>query len=249
MRERARRQILAQRSHLKNVTLDNKDYSDYITSLEDDYSEAVAKIQGLEGDAGFLELQISELEDERNLLRAQVTSLHDGLSNVRNTRSPLSLTTDQRDLLARCVGKTGSVSDALDIIESLFSDRVVILPTARDSARDSAKFRSPDKVLTLLMKLCTQYWDSLASGQGGDAQAKGVFGDAYAANESETTMGRAGAVRRRTFDYRGHPVLMAKHLRIGIKPSAAETWRAHFEWFADERAIVIGHCGPHLDFR
>jgi hypothetical protein len=49
-------------------------------------------------------------------------------------------------------------------------------------------------------------------------------------------------------DYCGIPTLMLAHLKLGTKDSAVETLRVHFHWDADARALVIGHCGPHLDF-
>lgn len=42
---------------------------------------------------------------------------------------------------------------------------------------------------------------------------------------------------------------MWKHLKIGVKDSITETWRCHFEFDADEKKVVIGHCGRHLDFK
>ena len=47
---------------------------------------------------------------------------------------------------------------------------------------------------------------------------------------------------------KGSSIVMPMHLKIGVKDTAAETLRIHFEWFADEQKIVIGHCGPHLKF-
>jgi hypothetical protein len=46
----------------------------------------------------------------------------------------------------------------------------------------------------------------------------------------------------------GKQIEMLKHLRIGVKDSAAETLRIHFHWDAKDQRIVIGHCGKHLDF-
>ena len=43
-------------------------------------------------------------------------------------------------------------------------------------------------------------------------------------------------------------ILMEKHLKYGVKDSLAETLRVHFEWLADEKKLVIGHCGKHLNF-
>ena len=77
--------------------------------------------------------------------------------------------------------------------------------------------------------------------------AKAVFGhNAYAQNESQA-LSNDGR-RRRTFTYRGRDFLMEKHLKIGVKDSAAETLRIHFEWLADEKRLVVGYCGKHLDF-
>ncbi len=39
---------------------------------------------------------------------------------------------------------------------------------------------------------------------------------------------------------------MTNHLKIGVKPSDAETLRIHFDWDAEKKMIVIGHCGKHL---
>ena len=57
-----------------------------------------------------------------------------------------------------------------------------------------------------------------------------------------------GLTVRRTFTYQGRPFLMKKHLKHGVKQSVAETLRIHFEWVAEEKRLVIGHCGKHLDF-
>ena len=43
-------------------------------------------------------------------------------------------------------------------------------------------------------------------------------------------------------------MVMEKHLKHGVKDSVAETLRIHFEWVADQKKLVIGHCGKHLDF-
>jgi hypothetical protein len=54
----------------------------------------------------------------------------------------------------------------------------------------------------------------------------------------------------RTVIHAGQPHVLWSHLKIGAKQdSDAETFRAHFEWLAGERRILIGHCGPHLDLR
>ena len=59
---------------------------------------------------------------------------------------------------------------------------------------------------------------------------------------------RDQARKRRTFEYQGKGVVMTRHLKIGRKDSVAETLRIQFYWDANARKVVIGHCGPHLDF-
>jgi hypothetical protein len=78
-------------------------------------------------------------------------------------------------------------------------------------------------------------------------EAKQIFGTAFAATESETARNNDRARRLRTFEYEGKAVEMLSHLKIGVKPSIAQTWRAHFFWDAANQRIVIGHCGKHLD--
>jgi hypothetical protein len=138
------------------------------------------------------------------------------------------------------------LSDALSLVGTLYPDRLVILDSAMVSAKESdrAMFDYGLKAYELLVRLAGEYWQTLVDG-GADQQAKEVFGqNIYTAKE-----GRLSAAGRnlRTFSYRGKPVLMEKHLRHGVKDSAATTLRVHFEWFADEAKIVIGHCGKHLN--
>jgi hypothetical protein len=74
-------------------------------------------------------------------------------------------------------------------------------------------------------------------------------GNAYSARESETVEANKRARQLRTFNHKGDSIEMMKHLKIGIKDSAAETLRIHFEWDGNARKIIIGHCGQHLDHK
>jgi len=98
-----------------------------------------------------------------------------------------------------------------------------------------------------MWRLATSYVEDLMNGKG-DADARAVFENAFAARESETVESNAAARKRRTFEYQGKSIPMMKHLKIGVKDSAAETLRIHFSWDAESKRVVIGHCGPHLDF-
>ncbi len=138
--------------------------------------------------------------------------------------------------------------DALLLLEMLYGKQVTILPSAWSSAEESAVFKKPDKAWELLLRLVTDYREAVQN--GGDSEAKKCFSDAtFAPRESETVEGRKSARERRTFRYNDKDVVMWKHLKIGVKDSITETWRCHFEFDANEKKVVIGHCGRHLDFK
>ena len=151
-------------------------------------------------------------------------------------------------LLAAFQGKP-TPEQSLLVVKALYPDRLIIDPKAISSARESYGFIYADKVFDLLMKLAGPYWEALNSGKG-DAQAKVILGNSYSPKESKTTTANKRAADLRTVVHNGHELVLWAHLKIGVKQdSDAETFRAHFEWLADERRIIIGHCGPHLDLR
>jgi hypothetical protein len=148
-----------------------------------------------------------------------------------------------RESLGIVLEQEPSLEQSLSVIQTLFPDRVIILESAFDSARESKVFRYGRKGFDLLWALASEYWTAINN--GGDLEGKRVLGEKYAQNEGNalTTAGK----RRRTFEYKGREVTMEKHLKLGNKDSISETLRVHFEWLNDEKIIVIGHCGKHLD--
>ena len=225
-----------------------------------------------EGSQSRLEAEVVALQEERDSLsdaaktaeslmyeandqlahsRAEIERLEEENHNLRNRISYSSQSKDLADI-SLTPGDVKSVFDgdptletSLNIISSVFPNRVTILETAINSARDSFGFIHRKKAFELLWTLATLYWQALSSGES-DVTARNNFGNSYAARESEKLSSEG--VRRRTFSYRGSSVEMMKHLKIGVKDSKFETLRVHFEWFSDEQKIIIGYCGGHLDF-
>jgi len=144
---------------------------------------------------------------------------------------------------------TGCITPArsLELISCLYPDRIIILDSAYKSAKDSHGFVRKKIVFELLWKLSTTYWKALCEGKG-DTKARQIFGREYAAKESDPVGRKKEAQRRRTFTYNGKDIEMMKHLKYGVKESALETIRIHFEWVSDEKKVIVGYCGPHLDF-
>jgi hypothetical protein len=119
-----------------------------------------------------------------------------------------------------------------------------VLPNARKAAKDHDRFQFGADAFAVMFKLADDYWAALAAGVP-DADARKVFGQhEFAAKEAG--LSKAGR-RARTFEVpaRG-AMLFEPHLKIQRGPNDAESWRCHFEWLADTKQIVIGHCGVHL---
>lgn len=214
---------------------------------EDADKQQRAQIEAQKRDIDGLLDDLAKSEEERERLEAYAEALKQtiaaGRISERASDGSRPAIPAPRVLELLC-GKL-DLEKCLEVIELTFSDRVVILDSARRSAEESADFNNPQKALELMWKLCDGYWSAIVAGSDQDARA--VFGNSYAANESETARNNKRARDLRCFEYKGKQVEMMKHLKIGVKESTAETWRLHFHWDAEDAKIVIGHCGKHLD--
>ncbi|MFN0063348.1 MAG: hypothetical protein ACKVPX_12650 [Myxococcaceae bacterium] len=138
----------------------------------------------------------------------------------------------------------GAVLDHLRVATRLSADRVFVLDEAWRSAEVARDFRYPEKVGDLIHRLLNDYFDVVAGGKG-DAEARKVFGSAFAATESDAVQGSKWMMRHRTFRYDGREIKALAHLKIGNTDSPHETLRIYFEWDAKTRKIVICWCGEH----
>lgn len=228
--------------------------ADYVALLEETNAEVEEANRQLQQEIDELridsDLQLLEAQDKCADYERTISALQTALASAGITRDAPTQRDDIAPILqSLIIDGEPSLTESLDLVRLTFPDRVVVLDTAYRSAGDSTIFRHRKRALALLWQLCTDYWSALAEGKG-DTVARQCFGtNAFSANESQTVENTAAAVKRRTFTYKGQSITMFKHLKIGVKDSAAETLRIHFEWLPDERKIVIGHCGPHLNFK
>jgi hypothetical protein len=228
---------------------------EYITLLEESLKEKENEIISIkekstsESDSYLQELE--KVEDELKIQQNKASALEVQLDSLKTTRQRKGELEDCSEELRELVEKLyeGSLTpvDSLDLISRLFPERVIILSSAYKSAKDTQTFKEKKKVIDLLWKLATDYWQALNRGMG-DTTAKNIFGDDFAAKESDSVEAKKTARKRRTFTYDGQDIEMMKHLRIGVSENSIDTLRIHFEWLNDEKKVAIGYCGPHLDF-
>ena len=218
---------------------------DELRKLQGDYDAAVRL---MEEEVLRRDAREQQLEAELETVRASEKRL-EALLRAHQAQSKGGgwIPAAQREALTVVVeGVRPTPEQCLDVLMCLYGDRIELLESARASARDAAPFKYGDRLLGLLVTLATDYWRRMVEG-GGDGAAKQVFGDSvFAAKESRTAMSNERARRERTFLYRGQPHVMWRHLRIGAKDAVEESIRVYFDWLADERKILIGHCGEHL---
>lgn len=226
----------------------SEELTEYVVLLESADQELQSKDKELES----IRSNYEEKEQEVRVLEANIANLKHALNGLQSSDGGgdevAEVLAPLRDSVVAVLKGSPSLQQTVDLIATLYSDRIVFLETAKASAKESDRggFRQGAKAFELLQKLGTEYWQHLADGKS-DQHAKTVFGqNAYAANEA-SALSNDGK-RRRTFSYRGRDLLMEKHLKHGVKDSRAETLRVHFEWLAHEKKIIVGHCGKHLDF-
>ena len=189
-------------------------------------------------DALRIQLQASQAKAEAMQMALEARSSHP----TPGTEMGADDMTAIRAIVHRC---RCSVPQILAMIASYHADRVVVLDSARRSAEAAVDFHHPEQAADLLIALVTTYRNLLVIGRP-ESDAKQAFGyNKYAAGEGR--LSRRGE-QLRTFSYRGEPVFMGRHLKLGVGEKSTTGLRIHFHWDAERQVVVIGHCGAHLDF-
>lgn len=207
------------------------------------FDEVVEENSRLETSVSELKDELEDARDEIGRKEFNIQALKDQLSRAGGGRTGAVDVETLLDLACRTDCPTPL--ECVNLIESLYGDRCVVLESAKGSAREMDRFVYGRQLLDMLKRLVTEYRDRLS--EGGDNAARTVFGkNEYSAKESETVMSNKAMRRERTFDYEGEEVEMFRHLKIGVADDETKTIRVHFHWDAERKKIVIGYCGGHL---
>lgn len=256
-KERDRHQALANRTAFSAAQAEMADLTASINELQADVRDFEVILEERDQEIAQKNSELEQLEFERDELREQLSTaqskargLEGSMSQLRDRPRDGAQVLDEvtRDSIVAIAGDAGTIVDALRAAACLYGDRLVVLDSAWKSADAAKGFRKVRKAFDLLRRLGSDYWANLASGKP-DSQAKEVFTkNEFAPDESDTVANNKRGRKLRTFNYKGQPVEMLPHLKIGVKDSEYETLRIHFMWDAEARVIVIGHCGAHINF-
>lgn len=134
--------------------------------------------------------------------------------------------------------------EILRFYQSMAPERLEVLDSAFESAKDADNFHLPYRLSELMHKLIYEYLDLIKSGNP-DAEARKVFGKGYSAKESETVTSNKRLRAMREFYYGGENVLFLQHLSVGRNYGTQLSIRVYFKVI--EGKVVIAYCGSHLD--
>ena len=132
----------------------------------------------------------------------------------------------------------------LETLESLYPDRLVVLDSARKSAREAENFELPERLSQLLDSLINPYLDSIRAGIP-DTESKSLLPQSYAAKESDTVMKSPRLRAMREFKYQGEEMIFTQHLGIGRGYGTQHAIRVYFKII--DGKVVLAHCGEHMD--
>lgn len=232
--ERERQELQEELSYTRQL-LDLEENAKATIQLEKEELEAT--YAPLENEVVYLRSLVSQRQSWGSALYERAVQLPDTQAGVLLQRMVEVL----RDGATRQTPR-----QILELVDQLCNGCLVLLPSALKSADEAAGFELGEKLFDQLWKLATEY-RQLRLQAGPDKLAIQVFGNkVWAAKESDTTTNSAVGKAERTFTYKGQPLLMLQHLKIGVKDSPNRTLRLHFEWDPEDGVVVIGHCGPHL---
>jgi hypothetical protein len=207
------------------------------------FDELVAENTEIEADRSELKSRLEDADEELVKKDYTIQALKDRLAKAGGGRTS---DLDAESLLnVVCETHPPTPAECVELIESIYGEKCIVLATAKSSALDVNRFIYGRDLLRMLRRLVTEYRSKLM--ERGDAEARKVFGRyEYAAKESETVMANRAMRRERTFEYEGQPIEMFSHLKIGVDNDTGRTIRVHFHWDGQREKIVIGYCGAHL---
>lgn len=142
------------------------------------------------------------------------------------------------------INPPSSLAERLALLQSLYPDRVVILPDAFRSAKGFQGDKTEE--WAILQSVATVLWNLCFESEGGDwvsQEYKRQTGYDLALTESKSTRTNPNLMQLRKRQYNGSTIDISPHIK---GRNSKVYFRLHFYVDTDNRKIVIGHAGGHM---
>lgn len=236
---------LSERRHSAPVNSASEDIEALRTELNDaqeeaqEWEELSTQIQHDLNDANA---RIDELAAENSRLVAKNDSLEFNLSKSGFGAQEGA----SSEVIAACKKLPSNLSGSLRLASVLFANRLAISERAYEGA-EAWDRQSQDDGWELIYAIATELW-SLRFEDSGNQRTDIAFanrtGLEYSPNESKLTVGSASMMRMRKATVDGAEYDCIPHVK---GRNGKEALRIHLAFDDENRRIVIGHCGEHLD--
>lgn len=222
---------------------DAKFTQEYIGFLESSSSE----------EADSLQQRLKEAHEENGRLTSRNSQLEYDVSILRDTNEELCH--EKRALERQLESWEGldsfpsSPSEAVDLAESLYGNRMIFLEDAKKSAEDFEG--DVNEVFRILRNIHHHLWSLLFCEEREKAinletEFQNRSGSELSLRETKTTKRDPKLMHLRTREYRGQKINITPHVK-GVSGKRSAQLRVHFYVDEANEMIIIGHCGGHLD--
>lgn len=190
------------------------------------------------------EEKLADSENETRTLKEQLHAVRQQISYIPSSKGVTSDTQLVDLLRSHLKNERADVESLLEAYASLAPDRLIILPSAFKSARESSNFELLSRLAVIIDAITFPYLDSVLSGIP-DSEARNIIGSRYAAKESDTVFQNSKLKAMREFEYNGQTFYFEQHVGIGSGYGTQHAIRLHFKILDDK--VVIAYCGKHLE--
>ena len=140
----------------------------------------------------------------------------------------------------------GNMKELLKYYSKLFEDRIIVHDEAYDRAEDFTETRHLDKAWQMLKALAVDLYDmKFELGQVNEADFANMTNFELSMTEGKETKKNSSLMKLRELHYNGKVYDITPHLKWGTK--GQKLIRIYFSFILDERKILIGWAGGHMD--
>jgi hypothetical protein len=224
----------------------SKEEEEYLTALEDENVRTTSALKTNENALNSerernitLEIQIEELTDQLKVTREQ-------FGQVTQTQKHLQEHMENVNSLRSCFQTfPSSILELVNLLETLYPDKVHFLDEARQSAED-ASFNILSEAWEVLVKTATTLYALYFEKDSKNIELdfKNETGYEVSLKEGGQTKNDAKLMALRTRLYEGNSISILPHVKLD---KSQKHLRVHYFVDRTKNLLIIGHCGDHLD--